>query len=109
MTDPTTIATLLHSLWGSLGELTFTVILTTFLMLLLKEFATDLFYYITTKMSDIGKGALIIWNGKKVMVDKVHFRRIEVYDNEEVTFIPIRLWVSSTKTFVNPTKGSFRE
>jgi hypothetical protein len=78
-------------------------------MIFIKEFITDLVFYVRVRMSDLGKGAIIIWDDKRRMIEKIHFKTIEVFDDEVRIFIPIRNWVTVTKYYPIPKKSEFEE
>lgn len=82
---------------------------TGFVMLVLKNFIADLVFYYKVKLSDLGKGAMIIWGNKLKMVKKIHFKYIEVYDDEEVVYIPIKTWLSSDMIYPKPKDEQFNE
>jgi hypothetical protein len=86
-----------------------TLIVTGFVMLILKNFIEDLVNYYKVRMSDLGKGAMIIWKDKLKMVKTIHFKDIEVFDDEEVVYIPIKIWMSSEKVYPKPRQDQFKE
>ena len=85
------------------------LIATTFIMSIIKNFISDLVLFYKIRMSDLGKGAMIIWNNKLKMVKKIHFRHIEVYDDQEVVYIPTRKWFNSDQIYPKPKDIQFKE
>ena len=90
-----------------LGFVTFVV--TGFVILSLKNLVSDLMNFYKVKISDLGKGAMILWKSKLKMVKQIHFKDIEVYDDEEVLYIPIKIWLESEKSYPKPWDGQFHE
>lgn len=93
------------TLW--LGFLT--IFLTGIIALWIKEFVQNVLNYIQTKMSDIGYGAMILWEGKLKRVVEIRFKSIKVIDDEEIKFIPIETWLKSVQTYPQPRNDQFDE
>lgn len=89
---------------GFVGFLT-----TGFMMLMLKNLVEDLVNYFKIRMSDLGKGAMIKWKDKLKMVKVIHFKEIEIFDDEEVVYIPIKIWIHSEKVYPKPRADQFNE
>lgn len=60
-------------------------------------------------MSDLGYGAMIIWDGQLKRVVEINFKNIKVMDDEEIKYIPIEVWLKSVKTYPQPRKDEFDE
>jgi len=83
--------------------------LTGFIALWIKNLISDVFNYYTTKMSDLGYGAMILWNGKLKRVVEIKFRKIKAIDDEEIIFIPIETWLKSVQSYPQPRNDQFDE
>lgn len=92
-------------LWLAFASL----VATSFMMITIKNFINDLVLYFKVRMSDLGRGAMILWRGKLKMVEKITFKHIEVYDDEEVVLIPIKNWMHSDRVYPKPWDGQFNE
>lgn len=86
-----------------------TLVATGFIMMMIKNFIADLVLYYKVRMSDLGKGAMITWKEKLKMVKTIHFKYIEVYDDEEVVYIPIKTWMNADRQYPKPWDGQFAE
>lgn len=86
-----------------------TFVVTGFVMLILKNLIGDLVLYFRVRMSDLGKGAMIMWWGKLKMVSRIYFKYIEVYDDEEVVYIPIKTWINTDRVYPKPREDQFDE
>ncbi len=86
-----------------------TLVATGFIMSIIKNLITDLVLFYKVRMSDLGKGAMITWNNKLKMIKKIHFRHIEVYDDQEVVYIPIKKWFTSDQIYPKPKDLQFKE
>ena len=85
------------------------LVVTGFIMLLIKNFIENLVNYYKAKMSDLGRGAMIIWKNEIMMIKAIHFKNIEAYDDKKVIFIPIKSWLQSDKIYPKPEKKEFNE
>ena len=86
-----------------------TLIITGFVMLMLKSLISDLVNYYKVRMSDLGYGVMILWKGKLKRVAEIKFKMIKVVDDEEIMFIPVRTWLSSVQIFPQPRHDQFDE
>lgn len=93
------------TLW--LGFVTF--VITAFVMSIMKNFVLDLVLYFRVRTSDLGKGAMIKWSGQLKMVKSINFKEIEIFDDEEVLYIPIKSWLNSVKVYPKPRDDQFDE
>ena len=103
------VATIIQTYGPQLWLAFVSLIATGFIMMMLKSFIENLVLYYKVRMSDLGKGAMIVWRNKLKMVRKIHFKYIEVYDDEEVIYIPIRTWMTSDRIYPKPWDGQFSE
>jgi len=87
----------------------FSLFITGFFALWLKNLVSDVFNYLSTKMSDLGYGAMILWNGKLKRVVEIKFRRIKAVDDEEIIFIPIETWLKSVQSYPQARNDQFDE
>jgi hypothetical protein len=85
------------------------LVVTGFIMLLVKMFVSDLVNYFKVRMSDLGYGTMILWQGNLKRVVEIKFKTIKVVDDEEVMFIPIKTWLNSVQVFPQPSCEHFRE
>ncbi len=77
--------------------------------LAIKNLIQDVSNYIATRMSDLGYGAIILWDGKRKRVVEIKFRKIKVVDDDEIAFIPIEAWLKSVQKYPQPRKNEFTE
>ena len=93
------------SLWlGFLG-----VFLTGIIALWIKNLISNVVNYFSTRMSDLGYGTMILWEGKLKRVVEIKFKYIKVIDDEEIKFIPIETWLKSIQSFPQPRMDQFDE
>lgn len=85
------------------------LVATGFIMTMIRNFISDLVLYYKVRMSDLGKGAMITWKNKLKMVKRISFKYIEVYDDEEVVYIPIKTWMNADRQYPKPWDGQFAE
>jgi hypothetical protein len=96
--------------YGSSLWLGFVVLIVTGIATLsIKNLISDIVNYYITRMSDLGYGAMILWNGKLKRVVEIKFKYIKVVDDEEILFIPIETWLKSIKSFPQPRNDQFNE
>ncbi len=93
------------SLWLGFVILTVTGIVT----LSIKNLISNIVNYYSTRMSDLGYGTMILWNGKLKRVVEIRFKHIKVVDDEEILFIPIEIWLKSIQSFPQPRNDQFDE
>lgn len=103
------IATIINTYGPQLWLAFVSLIATGFIMMIVKNFISDLVLYYKVRMSDLGKGAMITWRDKLKMVKTIHFKYIEVYDDEEVVYIPIKTWMNADRIYPKPWDGQFAE
>lgn len=75
------------------------MVITGFVLLIIKSFIQDLTNYFKAKMSDIGFGQRIYWNNKIYIVDRISFKYIIVKDNKRVIHIPIGIYMAGVREY----------
>lgn len=107
---PVEILQLILNQYGTTIWFSFVVfVITTLIISVVKDFIIDFINYIKVKMSNLGYGAVIIWEGKKKIVEEIKFEKIKVVDDDEIVFIPIKKWIESAQTYPQPTTRTFKE
>lgn len=86
-----------------------TLLVTGILTIWVKNLIVNLVNYFATRMSDLGYGTMILWEGKLKRVVEIKFKFIKVVDDEEIKFIPIETWLKSIQTFPQPRVDQFDE
>jgi hypothetical protein len=76
-----------------------TLVITGFVMLLLKQFIENLVNYFRARMSDIGFGQRIYWEGQIYVVDRTTFKHIVVKDDCKVVHIPIDKYLEGAREY----------
>jgi hypothetical protein len=96
--------------YGSSLWLGFVILVVTGIVTLsIKNLISNIVNYYATKMSDLGYGTMILWNGKLKRVVEIRFKHIKVVDDEEILFIPIESWLKSIQSFPQPRNDQFNE
>jgi hypothetical protein len=103
------IQAIINDYWTTIWLGFVSLIITGFIMLLVKNFIADLANYFKVRTSDLGYGAMILWEGKLKRVVEIRFKEIKVIDDEEICFIPILIWIASIKTYPQPRDDQFKE
>lgn len=85
------------SLWATFVSF----VITGFILLLLKELVADVVYYYKARMSDIGFGQQIYFQGVLYTVKEITFRHIVIYDEEKIIRVPIKTYLSGPVAFPN--------
>lgn len=86
-----------------------TLLLTGFLMLLVKNFIQELAYYFRARMSDIGFGQRIYWRGEIFVVDEIKFKHIIAHDDKKTIHIPINIYITGVVEYPNHRFDDFDE
>lgn len=73
-----------------------TLVITGFILTMIKSFIADLVNYFRARMSDIGFGQRIYYGNQIYIVDKVEFRHILAHDDKKIIYIPIGTYLSGT-------------
>ena len=93
------IAQVIQTYGGQLWLGFVTLVITGFVLTLVKNFIQDLVNYFRAKMSDIGYGQLIYWDKQIYAVDRITFKSILVKDDERMIYIPIDKYLSSAREY----------
>lgn len=75
-----------------------TLIVTTFIMMWIRNLITDLSNYLKVKSSSIGEQSVIIMNSKKYLVESIEFRKVKLVNGDDIVFMPMRTWMNMTIT-----------
>jgi len=76
-----------------------TLVVTGLILIVIKNFIQDIFYYIRARMSDIGFGQRILWKGEIFIVQKIHFKYISLTDDKKIVRIPISTYIEGVVEF----------
>lgn len=93
------------SLWLGFVSL----VITTFILTVAKNFVADLVLYFKAKMSDIGYGQRIYYKDQIYIVQSIHFKYIVIYDDKKIIRIPIKTYMEGTIEFPQPRYDDFDE
>jgi len=93
------IAAVIRDYGGQLWLGFVTLVVTGFILTLVKNFIQDLVNYFRAKMSDIGHGQLIYWDKQIYAVDRITFRSILVKDDIRMIYIPIDKYLASAREY----------
>ena len=93
------------SLWLGFVSL----VVTTFILTVAKNFVADLVLYFKAKMSDIGYGQRIYYKDQIYIVQNIHFKYIVIYDDKKIIRIPIKTYMEGTIEFPQPRYDDFDE
>jgi hypothetical protein len=104
-----TIATIISQFGPQIWLAFVTFVVTGFVMIMLKNFVQDLVNYFKVRMSDLGYGAMVIWQGKLKRVAEIKFKKIKLIDDEEIVFVPIVSWLNSAQVYPQPRHDQFDE
>lgn len=104
-----TIAQIINQFGPQIWLAFVTLIVTGFVMMMIKTLISDLVNYYKVRMSDLGYGTMILWQGKLKRVAEIKFKMIKVVDDEEIMFIPVKTWLSSVQIFPQPRHDQFDE
>jgi len=86
--------------YGAELWLTFvTMVITGFILILIKGFIQDLVKYYKARMSDIGYGQRIFWNNQIYIVDRISFRHVIAKDDKRIIHIPIGSYMAGVREY----------
>ena len=74
-----------------------TIVISTMVLISLKDFATNIVNYFSVKMSDFGEHSIVSYNGKTYIVKDIKLTSVVVENDYEVVIIPIKKWLSQDK------------
>ncbi len=86
-----------------------TLVVTGFILSLIKTFISDLVNYFKAMMSDIGRGQRIYYRGEIFEIDKITFKHIEAHDDKKYILIPIGSYLGSTREYPKGRHDDFDE
>ena len=109
MTPEELIATIVTQYGQQIWLAFVTFVLTGFIMIMLKNLVMDLANYFRARMSDIGRGQRIYFDGEILSIDKISFRHIEAHDDKTVVFIPIDKYLASVRRYPKNRHDDFDE
>jgi hypothetical protein len=99
MTTEQILSTIIQE-YGTQIWLTFvTFVVTGFVLTVMKNFVQDVVYYFKARMSDIGFGQRIYWRGEIYIVEKIHFKFIEIKDDKKIIRIPTSIYINGPVEF----------
>ena len=73
-----------------------TLVITGFILTLMRNFVQDVVYYFKARLSDIGFGQRIFWKNEIYIVQKIHFKFITIKDDKKIIRIPIKTYITGT-------------
>ncbi len=76
--------------------------ITGFILITVKDFIMDVFYFEAAKASDIGFGQNIYWKSELFTVREIKFKYLVIYNKERIIRIPLKKYLEGTKEFPNP-------
>lgn len=76
-----------------------TLVVTGFVLTILKNFVQDLVNYYRARMSDVGFGQRIYWGGQIFIVDCIKFKHIVAHDDKRKILIPIGKFLDGVKEY----------
>lgn len=76
-----------------------TLVITGFILTVLRSFVSDLVYYFKARMSDIGSGQRIYFDGQIYAVVRIEFRHIVARDDRKTIFIPINKYIDGVREY----------
>lgn len=86
-----------------------TLVVTGFVLTLMRDFVRDVVYYFRARMSDIGYGQRVYWRNEIYIVQKIHFKFISIKDDKKVVRIPIRTYIDGVVEFPLHRYDDFNE
>lgn len=85
------------------------LVITWFILTIIKDFVVDLVLYLRARVSDIGYGQRLFYNDKLYIVKQITFKHIIMYDNIKVIRMPISTFLESVLEFPQPKYEDFAE
>lgn len=75
------------------------LVITGFVLSMIRSFIEDLVGYFKARMSDIGFGQRIYFGGQIYIVEKITFHYIRAKDDKKVIYIPIRIYLEGVREY----------
>jgi hypothetical protein len=98
--NPEQIVTEIIQEYGAQLWLSFiTLVVTGFILTIIRDFVKDVVYYFRARMSDIGYGQRIYWYGQIYIVQSIYFKYITIKDDKKIIRIPIKTYINGTIEF----------
>lgn len=94
-----TIATIIEQYGKQLWLGFVTLVVTGFVLTLIRNFIQDLVHYFKARMSDIGYGQRIYWHGQIYIVTNITFKNIIIKDDKKIIRIPINTYINGVIEF----------
>lgn len=85
------------------------LLITGFVMSLIKDLISDLVNYFKVRMSDIGPDVMIFWGNEVYKVREIKFKYIVVEDNQKKMRIPLSTWLNAVQTRPQTPLNAFDE
>ena len=96
--------------YGSQIWLTFiTLVVTGFIMVIIRDFIKDLVYYFTVRFSDVGPDVMVYINGELCRVIEIKFKYLEIDNNKKKMRVPLDIWLSGIQIRPKIQKDAFDE
>lgn len=86
-----------------------TLVVTGFILTVMRNFVSDVIYYFRARMSDIGYGQRIYWRDEIYIVQKIHFKFITIKDDKKLIRIPIKTYLDGNIEFPLHRYDDFNE
>lgn len=86
-----------------------TLVVTGFILTLLRDFVQDVVYYFRARMSDIGYGQRIYWHDQIYIVQEIRFKYITIKDDKKIIRIPIKTYITGTVEYPLHRYDDFNE
>lgn len=104
-----TVTTIIEEYWQQIWLGFVTLVVTGFIMIMVKNFISDLVNYYRARMSDVGYGQRIYWRGQIFIVDGIKFKHIVAHDDKKKILIPINTFISGVKEYPHHRYDDFDE
>ena len=85
------------------------LLITGFVMSLIRDLISDLSNYFKVRMSDIGPDVMIFWGKEVYKVRAIKFHYIIVEDNQKKMRIPLSTWLTAVQTRPQTPLNAFDE
>jgi hypothetical protein len=104
-----TIRTIIEEFGRELWLGFITLVITGFILTIIKDLIKDLVFFFRARMSDIGYGQRIYYSGQIFIVDKISFKHIIAHDDKKRIMIPINKYIEGTIEYPNHRYDDFDE
>ena len=93
------IAEIINTYGQQLWTAVVVLVVTGFVLTMIKNFINDLVNYFKARMSDIGFGQRIYFGGQIYLVEKITFRHIRARDDKKIIYVPIGSYLSGVREY----------